>query len=634
LRLLAELQRRNVIRMAGLYLVGAWLLVQVAATLLPVFGAPEWVMKVLVGLLAFGFLAALVFSWIFELTPDGLKRDGEVTAAESITPQTARRMDRVLLLVMALALGYFALDKFVLAPAQLADAQQSSASSTAASGKEPDSAPAKESETDSSAAPVDPKSVAVLAFADLSAEKDSEYFADGIAEEILNALAQVKDLKVAGRTSSFYFKGRNDSLQIVGNTLGVAHVLEGSVRRQGDKVRISAKLVQVSDGIQLWSESFDGDMGDVFALQERIARAITDKLQIALSGKQVQQLVNAGTDNAEAYALYLQASATFNRRDSARYPEATAQLQQAITLDPDFARAYARMAALYAVALNGETVEFDKAIAESGKYAQRASQLDPTLAEPHAALALTFRYQRRNREAFAASARALALEPDDVTTNFWHALTLIQSGYRRQGIAGLDRTLQLDPLLPNALFWRSREHIADGELDQAERLLRRAAESGHSFVGVAQAQVDLARGNRDGAVSSLTAGLEYFSNAFPAGTADVFARAWLGDAEAKARALAAIDAYLASKPPYVSGVASYVLVHAGEPARGLLLLQENPSTNDALLMGEIFAPPLAAVRRLPEFPEFVRRMGLAAYWDEAGPPEQCKKDASGDYRCE
>jgi len=622
MRFLAELRRRNVIRMAGLYLVGAWLITQVTATVLPMFGAPEWIARSIVMLLVIGFIPALIFAWVFEMTPEGLKRDAEVPAQASIAPQIARRMDRLLLLVSALALGYFAFDKFVLAPrrdaALVAATTETVKAETGASRQHP----------------IDEKSIAVLAFENMSADPDNEYFSDGIAEEILNSLSKIKDLKVAGRTSSFSFKGKGEDLRSIGKELGVAHLLEGSVRKQGDKVRITAQLIRSENGIHLWSETYDGDLQDVFALQERIARAITEKLQITLSGKQAHQLVNAGTSNPEAYALYLQASATFNRRDSARYAEATAQLEQATRLDSGFARAYARLAALYAVALNADTVDFDAALAAAEKFAHRASQLDPTLAEPHAVLGLAYRYQRKYREGTEAFARALALEPDDVTANLWHALTLIQAGYRRQGIAALDRTLQLDPMLPNALLWRGREHVADGELDQGERLLHRAAESGHSFVGLGLWKLERVRGNRDAGISQFASGLNYFSKAFPAEATGEFARACFGDTEAKTKALALIDAHLASKPSHISGIVSYVLIHCDEPARALALLQDNPTTNDALVMGELFAPPLAEARGTPEFAEFVRKMGLASYWDEFGPPDQCKKDASGDYHCE
>jgi TolB-like protein/Tfp pilus assembly protein PilF len=630
--LFAELRRRNVIRMAGLYLVGAWLVVQVAGTLLPMFGAPEWVARSVVVLLAIGFVPVLVFSWVFEMTPAGLKRDSDIAPGESIAPQTARRMDRMIFVVMAAALGYFAVDKFVLAPARTADGV---ADSTPAGTPTPARADAAASaEAPAASRQAEAKSIAVLAFADLSQGKDQEYFSDGVAEEILNALAKVDDLKVAGRTSSFYFKGRNESLAAIGSTLGVAHVLEGSVRKQGERLRISAKLLRVDDGVELWSESFDGTDGDIFALQENIAREVTRELQVALNAGQGGRLVDVGTRNADAYALYLRASATFNRRDGARYPDAIAQLEQATALDPQFARAYARLAALHVVAMNAETVDYDEAMAAIETFARRALQIDPSLAEPHAALGQAFHYQRRYREGSEAFATALRLDPADVTANFWHSIRLLQAGYRQQGIAGLDRTLQLDPLLPNALLWRGREHVADGELDQAERLLRRAADDGHAFVGIGLSKLEAARGNRTAAISQLATGLGYFTREIPAASLDLFARACFGDADARARTLELIDAYLGGRPARINGVVPYVLLHASEPARAFELLQRGPTNNDAMVMGEVFSPPLAAARRVPEFPGFLRAIGLAAYWDEAGPPEQCRKDAGGDYRCE
>ena len=259
--LIHELKRRNVIRMAGLYLVGSWLIVQVAGTLLPMFGAPDWVARSLVLVLAIGFLPALAFAWIFELTPEGLKRDEAVPAEASIAPQTARRMDRLIIVVLLLALGYFALDKFVLAPKR--DAMVAA----------PPAQAAVVPPAEAAAPALGRQSIAVLPFADLSPTQDQAYFSDGMAEEILNALAQVKGLKVAGRTSSFQYKGRNEDLRAIGRALGVAHILEGSVRKQGERVRITAQLIQASDGSHLRSEPYDGDLRDVFGLQENIARS-------------------------------------------------------------------------------------------------------------------------------------------------------------------------------------------------------------------------------------------------------------------------------------------------------------------------------------------------------------------------
>jgi TolB-like protein len=240
---LAELKRRNVIRMAGLYLVGAWLVTQVVSTLLPLFEAPSWIARSIVIALALGFVPALAFAWIFELTPQGIRRDADVPPQQSIAPEVGRRLDRAIMVVLALALGYFIVDKFVLSPRHARLPLDASTESDGAN-----------------------KSIAVLPFIDLSPGKDQEYFSDGMSEELLNALAKVKDLKVAGRTSSFSFKGKNEDMRTIGTALGVANIVEGSVRKQGDKVRITAQLVRASSGFHLWSETYDGDLKDVFEL--------------------------------------------------------------------------------------------------------------------------------------------------------------------------------------------------------------------------------------------------------------------------------------------------------------------------------------------------------------------------------
>jgi adenylate cyclase len=290
--LLAELKRRNVIRMAGLYLVGAWLVTQVSSTILPMFSAPDWLPRAIVVLLALGFVPTLIFAWVFELTPEGIKRDADVPPGQSIAPQTARRMDRMIIVVLVLALGYFGFDKFVLAPRRdVALIAATTESVKAGVMNSPASA------TNRNAPAPDDKSIAVLPFADLSPAHDQEYLSDGMAEEILDALAKVQNLKVAGRTSSFYFKGKNEKLTAIGAALGVANVLEGSVRKQGDKVRVTAQLIRTSSGFHLWSESYDGDLKDVFELQERIARAITDSLRVVLQN-QADRLAPTSTGNA------------------------------------------------------------------------------------------------------------------------------------------------------------------------------------------------------------------------------------------------------------------------------------------------------------------------------------------------
>ncbi len=625
---LNELKRRNVIRMAGLYLVGAWLVTQVAGTVLPMFDVPAWVARAIVIVLALGFVPALVFSWVFELTPGGLKRDAEATPERSIAPQTARRMDR---LIMA---GLIAVAALVVADRYWPRAEKGSGPISVA-GTTPltDSRDPEQGAGTVSTAPPQ-KSIAVLPFVNMSPDKDNEYFSDGVSEEILNALTKLEDLKVAGRTSSFFFKGRNENLTTIGETLGVAHVLEGSVRKQGEKVRITAQLIRTRDGFHLWSETYDGDLTDVFALQETIARAITGKLEVILQGEQKTRLVQAGTSNPEAYALYLQASAIFNRRDGARFVEAIELLKQAIALDPRYARAHARLASLYSVNSNymGGSA-FSTALPSIEMHARIASELDASLAEPYAALGTAFGERRRFLEAQESLGRALKLDPNDVTANFWLATQLIITGYMSEGAAALDRTLALDPMLPNALLWRARLYIFDGDLENGARLLRQATEGGHVFVGIGQTLLDRARADTPAAIDSLTRGLAgYFTSAFPPEAAALFARAIYGDMDARRQTRNLIDAYLAVRPEYIAGVVPYVLMRSGDVGRGLVLAQDRPTTNDAMVLSELFRRS-SEIKGAPEFPEFARRSGLAGLWDARGPPDFCRKDARGDYTC-
>jgi TolB-like protein len=622
--LLAELRRRNVIRMAGLYLVGAWLVTQVAGTVLPMFGAPEWVARSVVLLLVIGFVPALVFAWVFELTPEGIKREGEVAPVESLAPRTARRMDRLLLVALLLALGYFAVDKFLLAPAR------EPAASAVATGAAAAAAPAPQAAT-----VADPKSIAVLAFANRSADQDNEYFADGISDEILNALAQVEDLKVAGRTSSFYFKGRNESLATIGRTLGVAHVLEGSVRKQGDKLRIIATLLRVSDGGELWSETFDGTDADVFALQEKIARRVTSELKVALDAGQQTRLVAAGTTNPDAYALYLRASAIFDRRDISSFPSAVAALEQAIAMDPKFARAYSRLSALTTIGAAYGGVDLQQDHQRVMQLAGAALALDPTLAEPHAVMGQSFARLTggllQQRQSFE---RALQLDPDDVTSNFWFGLTLINTGYRAEGLARIERALALDPMLPNALRWRGVTYLFDGDLDRAEDYLTRARASGLMLADRELSEIAYLRGDAAKAIRLWPEGSRSLLVLLPPGSAEVLAAGIYGDAEARREALATLDAFLAKRPRQVTGLIPLALYRLGEPQRTIDLLMTTSSADNTDLYIRMWSPLGLALRQQPRFPEFLRAKGFFALWDQYGPPDLCRKAPDGGYLCQ
>ncbi|MEO8742126.1 MAG: hypothetical protein ABI365_02945 [Lysobacteraceae bacterium] len=463
---IAELKRRNVIRAAGLYLVGAWLVVQVAGTILPMFSAPDWLPRTIVIALAIGFLPAMIVSWVFELTPDGIKRDEDVKPEESIAPQTAHRMNRWLLVVSIVAIGYFAFDKFVLAPRrEAALVTQTTAHVTA--------------EISAEKSQINPKSVAVLPFLDLSPVHDQGYFSDGMSEEILNALAQVQDLKVAGRTSSFYYKGRNEDLRTIGKALGVANVLEGSVRKQGDKVRITAQLIRSDDDFHLWSESYDGDLKDVFALQERIARAITDKLKITLIGAQQTQLVAVATTDTQAHDLYLEAREAYRAR-GAGVQKSIDLYHAALKRDPEFAQAWAGLCASLDV-LPYYLPDTDKArlpqIYDEGEAAcKRAIALEPNLAAAHIALGGLYANAWHWRAAEQQFQQAQALAPNDPEFLFVYTDWLGAMGRSDEALATAQRAVELDPKAPAyrnlygyLLFYSNRvnESIAQLEVGHA-----------------------------------------------------------------------------------------------------------------------------------------------------------------------
>ena len=588
---LAELKRRKVFRVGAAYLVVAWLAVQAASIGFPAFDAPAWVLRVFILVLLLGFPVALVMAWVFDVTHEGVK-------VEPAAPGT-RRMIAFSAGLAALAIAWYFLGQ----PAYRGT---------------PGSGPA-------SAAPG--KSIAVLPFTDLSPGHDQEYFSDGVAEEILNALVRVKGLKVAGRTSSFSFKGKNEDLRAIGRTLGVAHVLEGSVRKQGDKVRITAQLIQSEDGFHLWSQTYDGDLHDVFELQERIARGITGELQVILEGDPKRRLVPVSTRSPEAYGLFLQATAVLNRRDGARFPDAEAQLEQAIRLDPAFARAHARLAALLALSPAYQPRVTERSLVEAERHARDAIALDPSLAEPHATLGLVFSQKRRYLEERAEFGKALELDPEDETARFWSGTSLVIEGYARAGVVEFDRTLAIDPMFPNAVMWRAVQYLEQGDLDAGERLMHRAADLGLATVS------DM-RGDRAEAARQLASGLRALAGDLEPGAADAIARGVFGDEAARAQGLAAVDAYLARKPAVVAGIAPYALIRLGKPVRALEVLADRPCGNEAMVFGLVWSQYGRSLRALPEFPAFVRKIGLAGLWDRYGPPDLCRREGDGRYNCD
>jgi len=394
----------------------------------------------------------------------------------------------------------------------------------------------------------------------------------------------VEAWKVARRTSAVYSKGRNADLRTIGKALGVAHLLEGSVRKQGEKVRITAQLIRSEDGFHLWSETFDGDLKDVFQLQEQIARSVTTNLQAVLEGEQKQRLVPVATANPEAYALFLQATSVFNRRDGAAFPAAIAHLQEALRLDPNYARAWARLAALHVLANNYAGVDPIAARAAARREAQTAMKLDPSLAEPHAVLGVLAEFERDWLTAREEHDRAMALDPGDVTANFWMGLTRLNAGHVREGLAGVDGALGIDPLLPNALAWRAFFHLDGGDRDTARRMAQGAQGQGLRFGDTVLGMLAHAEGRDAEAIAHLKQGLPALTAELPPGAADVLAQGLYGDAAQRAAALAMLEAHVAGKPRTVPTVVPWYLLLSGKPARALEVARDPRTPNDTLFV--------------------------------------------------
>ena len=434
---ISELKRRNVIRMAGLYLVGAWLVTQVAATLLPIFEAPSWAIKTIVGILAIGFIPALVFAWVFELTPEGLKRDSEVPEAQSIAPETARRMERMIIVLFALALTFFAFDKFILAPKREAALVETTSKTVAAKTV---------ASIDAEKNKINPRSIAVLPFSNMSGDVANDYFSDGISEEILNVLASTPELQVAARTSSFSFKGKSLEVPEIAKALKVRMVLEGSVRKQGDKVRITSQLIDASNGFHLWSQTYDRDLKDIFAIQDEIAKAIGEQLKVKMTGISKPGEPASGTKNLEAYDLYLRGMALWHTRKEQALWDAVKLFEQATALDPSFAEAYAGLALAYAVIGDySNRLPFAESLPRARDFAERAIALNPELPEPYAALANVAMAEYRWSTADALLNRAIALRPSFATAHQWRGNLLRSEGDLAGGLAFLERASALDP---------------------------------------------------------------------------------------------------------------------------------------------------------------------------------------------
>ena len=422
----AELKRRNVYKVAVAYAVVAWLTIQAASIFLPAFNAPQWAMQIVILILVVGFPIALVFSWAFEITPEGIVRESEVNPNASITRHTGRKIVALTIVLAVIAAGLFVF-QLIRARSTSTPRQNASAART-------------------EAATISNKSIAVLPFDNLSRDPDNAYFVEGIQDEILTRLAKIADLKVIARSSTQRFQNKADLPQIA-QQLGVAHLLEGSVQRVNDQVRINVQLIKATNEAHLWADTYDRKLTDIFAVETDIAKTIADTLRAKLSGSEQHAIAARPTENTEAHQLYLKGRFFWNKRTGNDLKKSIDYFQQALEADPNYGLAYAGIADAY-VLLPGYTAGaprdcYPKAMAA----AKKALNLDDTLAEAHTTLGLAiwlydFDFSQANKE----FQRAIELNPNYATGHQQYGHEILLLGRFDEAIAEGKRAVELDPL--------------------------------------------------------------------------------------------------------------------------------------------------------------------------------------------
>jgi len=595
------------------YMIAAWLLLQVADVVTNNIGAPGWVFQAILLLVALGFPIALIFAWAFELTPEGLKREHEVDRSDSITQVTGRKLDFMIIGVMSLAIAYFAYDEFVVEPAQEESLLSDSTQEIVATEVQ--------------------QSIAVLPFVNMSDDAANEYFSDGLAEELLNLLAKIPELKVIARTSSFAFKGQTGDIRGIGQQLGVKTLLEGSVRKSGERVRITAQLIDASDGAHIWSDTYDRTIKDIFAVQDDVAAAIIDALEIHIGAKPTR---GRPTDNAEAYALFLKARASLNVSDTR---SAEQKLLGVIELDPNFAEAHELLAYCYFY-LCGRDVSGIEGQILMRDAAARALAINPDLVLAEAL------YQAGNVESWSylgeieAFERAMRRQPGDtklLDTLIWDVL---EAGYLQEALELAEQFVELDPLSPTANFYLAEALFAVGRTSESIAAMNLAIEFNHELAENALGAMNLVNEQDDIAIAHFEAVLE--RNELPSN--------WVSDLVTGARDPATGMAYLDRRIPEI--IASLPEDRAADWRQNL---------NDWYLyfgyldryFDTIFALDLTSstwtdadtyvyrgtqYRHLgftahPKYLEVAESTGMIDVWEHRGPPDFCEK-MDGQWVCE
>lgn len=589
-----ELRRRNVFRVAIAYAVVAWLVAQVAELALDSFGSPDWVMKTLLLFLALGLPFATIFAWAFELTPEGIKREKDVDRSQSITNETGQKLNTVIIGALVIAL-------IIAVGMHLG-------------GNSPDPVDT----TGEVLATSGSQSIAVLPFVNMSDDPDNEFFSDGISEELLNVLVKVEGLRVASRTSSFSFKGKDTPIPEIADALKVEHVLEGSVRKAGDTIRITAQLIDVRTDSHLWSETYDRKFEDIFVIQDEISAHIVDALKVALGAEDIVETVSSPTDNLAAYEDYLKGRYLWQRRGEHNIRTAIELFTKATEADPGFARAWSSLAAAHLTLPTYAIVDFKYHYQLALDYATRALQLDPGIAEAHAVVGDIERISGATDLSQVAQhyIRAIELEPKVSTGYLWYTEFLLATGRTKAALDTINIALQLDPFHPGTMSVAGAVHTVLGDYGKAEEYTKSAIDLGHPTAAYDMLELSITRG--DFATAKVLAN-ELFREEDIADF-DLYIAAQT-DASLRDQVIERIKEVRQDNPLFVARD----LAHFGRLDEAFEILQR------ARLLGNnsffLWEPDMRALRQDPRFVEVLRKKGFIDYWDKAGWSPLCSRNS-------
>jgi len=486
LSLFNELQRRSVLRVAAAYVVVSWLVIQVVETVFPAFGFGDATVRIVTVVLAIGLIPALILSWAFEITPEGLKKEKDVDRSQSITAHTGKKLDRIIMVVMAFAIGYFAIDKFV-----LSESRETSIAEEAR----------QEGRSKALVASFGDNSIAVLPFVNMSDDASNEYFSDGITEELLNLLAKIPEIRVISRTSAFSYKGKQITLTEVARELNVAHILEGSVRKSGNQVRITAQLIEARSDTHLWSETYDRSLDNIFAIQDEIASEVVARLKVTLLGNAPM----VRKTDPEAYSLYLRGRHLRHQNTAGSLEQALVLLQQALAIDPGYAAAWDELGSVYINQGNIGRRPIDETRTLSREAVSKALVIDPGYALAHANLGWIARGSDFDLSTAAQHfERALQLEPAN-TDIIRRAANLTASlGRLDEAIALNEFVIARDPISHSSHHNMGLYYLYAGRWDDAIASIRTALTLSPGYGG-AQYRIGVAQLFKDELQAALEA---------------------------------------------------------------------------------------------------------------------------------